>query len=67
MISKNFFTDVLVVGGGIAGVAVAVTAARNGMKTTLVESQGTLGGLGNQWLCDGHRGHGGGHLSGIPR
>ena len=53
MISKNFFTDVLVVGGGIAGVAVAVTAARNGMKTTLVESQGTLGGLATNGYVTG--------------
>ena len=38
-------TDVLVVGGGSAGVAAAVAAARNGAKTTLVERYGHLGGL----------------------
>ena len=51
--SKEFNTDVLVVGGGMAGVAAAVTAARNGMKTLLVESQGTLGGLATNGLVTG--------------
>jgi glycine/D-amino acid oxidase-like deaminating enzyme len=37
-------TDVLVVGGGAAGVAVAVTAARQGLKVTLVERYGFCGG-----------------------
>ena len=36
--------DVLVVGGGMAGVSAAVTAGRLGMKTMLVEYQGFLGG-----------------------
>ncbi len=38
-------TDVLVVGGGPAGVAAAVSAARNGARTTLVERYGHLGGM----------------------
>ncbi len=38
-------TDVLVVGGGPAGVAAAVAAARNGAKTCLVERYGHLGGM----------------------
>ncbi len=38
-------TDVLVVGGGPAGFAAAVAAARTGAKTTLVERYGYLGGL----------------------
>lgn len=38
-------TDVLVVGGGPAGFAAAVSAARAGAKTTLVERYGYLGGL----------------------
>lgn len=37
--------DVVVVGGGSAGVGAAISAARNGMKTLLVEQQGCLGGL----------------------
>lgn len=52
--------DVLVVGGGIAGVAAAVAAARNGARACLVERYCGLGGLataGNVtiWLplCDG--------------
>lgn len=38
-------TDVLVVGGGPAGFAAAVAAARVGAKTALVERYGYLGGL----------------------
>jgi FAD dependent oxidoreductase len=36
--------DVLVCGGGVAGIAAAVAAARNGAKTLLVERAGFLGG-----------------------
>jgi len=38
-------TEVLVVGGGPAGVAAAVAAARNGASTTLVERYNHLGGM----------------------
>lgn len=38
-------TDVLVVGGGAAGVAAAVAAARAGAKVVLAERYGSLGGL----------------------
>jgi len=37
-------TDVLVVGGGAAGVAAAVTAARQGARVTLLEKYGFCGG-----------------------
>lgn len=52
--------DVIVVGGGIAGVAAAVSAARNGASTFLIEKSVNLGGLATNglisWyepLCDG--------------
>ena len=38
-------TEVLVVGGGPAGVAAAIAAARNGADTTLVERYNHLGGM----------------------
>src|SRR5512134_2759545 len=38
-------TEVLVIGGGSAGVAAAVAAARNGADVILVERLGYLGGL----------------------
>ena len=38
-------TDVLIVGGGIAGVAAAMAAARGGAKVTLIEREYGLGGL----------------------
>lgn len=37
--------DVLVVGGGIAGVAAALAAARNGAKVTLIEREYGIGGM----------------------
>jgi len=52
--------DVLVCGGGVAGVAAALESSRAGMRTALVEKTVTLGGLatsGLVWaylpLCDG--------------
>lgn len=37
--------DVAVVGGGIAGIAAALSAARAGTRTLLLEQQFALGGL----------------------
>ena len=37
--------DIIVVGGGLAGVAAAVSAARNGSKVILLEKSIILGGL----------------------
>ena len=42
--------DVAVIGGGIAGVAAAVQAARSGKKTILVEKTILLGGLATSGL-----------------
>lgn len=42
--TEEIRTDVLVVGGGAAGVATAVTAARQGLKVVLVERYGFCGG-----------------------
>ncbi|MEK5235731.1 FAD-dependent oxidoreductase [Paenibacillus sp. FSL L8-0470] len=42
--------DVLVVGGGPAGIAAALAAARNGASTLLVEQRGYLGGMGTAAL-----------------
>ena len=43
--SNNEQYDVIVVGGDPEGISAAVTAARNGMKTLLVEDDQALGGL----------------------
>jgi hypothetical protein len=42
--------DVVVVGGGTAGIAAAVAAARAGAKTLLVERHGALGGMASAAL-----------------
>jgi len=48
--------DVVVAGGGPAGVAAAIAAARCGARTLLVEATGALGGMGTNglvanWYC----------------
>ena len=44
-ISRHLRTDVVVVGGGTAGLAAAISAARRKLKVLLVEQQGFCGGL----------------------
>lgn len=58
-IAKTY--DVIVVGGGIAGVSAALSARRNGCKVLLIEKSIMLGGLATLGfiaiylpLCDGH-------------
>ena len=60
IINKGEF-DVIVVGGGVAGISAAVSATRQGAKTLLLEKQVNLGGLATvgliSWyepLCDGN-------------
>lgn len=44
------YYDVVVCGGGVAGVAAAIAAARTGAKTVLIEKQIVLGGLATSGL-----------------
>ncbi len=44
--------DVIVCGGGVAGVAATVSAAKNGYKTLLIEKSNILGGLGTLGLIN---------------
>lgn len=44
MKTREIKADVLVVGGGMAGITAAVAAAREGFKVVLVEKEGSLGG-----------------------
>jgi hypothetical protein len=52
---KSANCDVLVIGGGVAGVAAAVASARQGAKTVLVEKDSFLGGTAYaglfQYIC----------------
>lgn len=49
-IELNDHFDVIVCGGGPAGVSAAYSAAKNGVKTLLIESQGCLGGMSTSGL-----------------
>ena len=53
MNTKKFDVDFLVVGGGVAGVSAALTAARSGLRTLLLESQTSLGGLATNGYVTG--------------
>lgn len=60
MVKVLFDCDVLVCGGGIAGIAAAAAAARNGARVALLEREYALGGLATLGLitiylpiCDG--------------
>ncbi len=44
--------DVVVVGGGPGGIASAISAARNGAKTVLIERYGHLGGMATGGLVN---------------
>lgn len=44
--------DIVVVGGGVAGAAAALSAARSGMKTLLFEKMALLGGLATEGLIN---------------
>ncbi len=44
--SNSWEADVVVVGGGMAGIAAAIASARTGARTILVERAGWLGGIG---------------------
>lgn len=49
-VKKNY--DVIVCGGGVAGVAAAVAAAKNGLSTLILEKSNILGGLGTLGLVN---------------
>ena len=55
---KNLSADFVVVGGGMAGICAAVAAARNGIKTVLVQDRPMLGGNASSeirmWICGAH-------------
>ena len=46
-------TDVVVIGGGPAGMSCALSASQNGSKVVLVERDGCLGGILNQCIHNG--------------
>lgn len=55
-------TRVVVVGGGLAGIAAALDCARDGAEVTLLESRGRLGGAAYSFVRDGIRADNGQHV-----
>lgn len=51
--TKHFYYDVLVVGGGVAGVFAAISAARRGCRTIIIESTTSMGGLATNGYVTG--------------
>ena len=52
-LNRYYSPDILIVGGGMAGISAAVTAARLGAKTVLVHNRPTLGGpAGSECECE---------------
>ena len=51
-VKENKRYDIIVAGGGVAGVAAAVSAAKLGAKVLLIERYGFLGGLGTAGLVN---------------
>ncbi|THF73210.1 FAD-dependent oxidoreductase [Cohnella fermenti] len=49
-LNVSHLADVVVVGGGPAGIAAAIAAARNGSSTLLIEQRGYMGGMGTAAL-----------------
>lgn len=49
-VTKHYSCDVLVVGGGVAGISAACAAARNGASVILAERDGCLGGTASVGL-----------------
>ena len=47
LLTKNLQTDLVIIGGGCAGVCAAITAARAGTKVVLIQDRPLLGGNGS--------------------
>lgn len=51
-------TDLCVVGGGMAGICAALSAARHGIRVVLIQDRGVLGGNASSeirmWICGAH-------------
>ncbi|MHA6485461.1 FAD-dependent oxidoreductase [Paenibacillus sp. strain BS8-2] len=61
MKQETVYSDVTVIGGGLAGISAAIAAAREGLKVALVHNRPVLGGNSSSevrvWVC-GATGHG---------
>ncbi len=54
---NNYNVDVLICGGGVAGTAAGIAAARNGLRVLLLEKRESLGGLCTNGYITGIAGH----------
>ena len=55
MLTESVTTDIVVVGGGLAGVCAAIGAARQGSRVALLQNRPVLGGNSSSevrvWVC----------------
>ena len=55
MIHEHYSYDVVIIGGGLAGVSAAISAARRGTKVALIQNRPVLGGNSSSeirvWVC----------------
>ena len=58
MKNTKHIADLCVVGGGMAGICAAISAARHGIKVVLIQDRGVLGGNASSeirmWICGAH-------------
>lgn len=58
MRNAEHVADLCVVGGGMAGISAALSAARHGIKVVLIQDRGVLGGNASSeirmWICGAH-------------
>lgn len=60
-------TDLLIIGGGLAGLAAAITAERSGLKALVIERESEPGGLARSVRADGFTFDFSGHLLHLAR
>ena len=62
---KDLETDLLIIGGGLAGLTAAVGLRHSGLRITTVEQEPILGGRARSWIDDktGDPVHIGPHIS----
>ena len=64
-VTKHLYCDLAVIGGGVGGCSAAITAARRGLQTIILDKGISLGGLATNGYVSVDSGHDRGQLQGI--